>query len=367
MWIFWPGHLQPQPVPPSACRFFSSFSSLLRFLLLVLYTLLSRQSHGCDALCLFTLFTFHWTGSRLVIHSLLLLSLRALRQPPYRHLRRHSELLAYKEHPSSQHLKTLRRSAAFFKPSSLLDHIEMELARALTSRRKQVDQSSTLPNRAASMKSGHGTIKRSAISSPLELLSSTNNLAYNAPNIYNSADESDSSFTLSASSRATTPETSTPSPVEPNHLSTYFSAARSVPTRVSKDSIENETPMIPQRVPSHTKRSHQAAARKRAESITPPAPPNAIHNLAPMGTCRPVDAFLQKSDMNHPFGAELAQVNEVAEGFGARDAIIMDEEEQYLMANGFCKFGAEDYISEVQGLFGGINNNPFSPLAAVWI
>ncbi|KAL9125690.1 MAG: hypothetical protein Q9217_005149 [Psora testacea] len=210
----------------------------------------------------------------------------------------------------------------------------------------------------------HGSVKRSAISSPLELLSTTNVLAYTAPNIYGSSDESDNSMTFSGSSRATTPESDAPSPIEPNHLSTYFNSARSVSTRRSKDSIGNDSPLIPKRMPSHTMKSHQAAARKRTESQTYQQPPNTIHNpaepLSPMNSTM----FSSKPDASHPFGAELAQVNEVAEGFGARDVIVMDEEERFLMENGLCKFGAQDYVGEIQGLFGGHHNNPFSPLVA---
>lgn len=221
--------------------------------------------------------------------------------------------------------------------------------------------------RATSLRSGHGTIKRSAISSPLELVSSTNALAYSAPNIYSSSDESDSSLTFSGTSRATTPESDAPSPMEPNHLSTYFASARTVSSRRSKDSIDNDSPLIPKRMPSHTKKSHQAAARKRSESQTLQKPPNAIHSPPTTNVRTSADMFSSKPDATHPFGAELAQVNEVAEGFGAREVIVMDEEEQYLMEHGLCKFGAEEYIDEVQGLFGGIYNNPFSPFSSVWI
>ena len=227
--------------------------------------------------------------------------------------------------------------------------------------------SGTIPTRAASMKSGHGTIKRSAISSPLELVSTTNPLAYNAPNIYASSDDSDNSMAFSGSSRATTPESDAPSPIEPNHLSTYFNSARTMSTRRSKDSIDTDSPQIPKRMPSHTKQSHQAAARKRSESQTFQQPPNTIHNASPNANRTSSDMFSSKPDANHPFGAELAKVNEVAEGFGARDVIIMDEEEQYLLTHRLCKFAAEEYIDEVQGLFGGNYNNPFSPFSQVWI
>ena len=226
--------------------------------------------------------------------------------------------------------------------------------------------SGSMPNRATSMRSGHGTIKRSAISSPLELVSTTNVLAYNAPNIYGSSDESDSSMTFSGSSRATTPETEAPSPVEPNHLSSYFSSATTGSIRRSKESMDSDSPPIPKRMPSHTRNSHQAAARKRAESQTYQQPPVAIHNIQPASTSPIHDMFTIKPEAGHPFGAELTQVNEVAEGFGARNVIIMDEEEQYLMSHGLFKVGVEEYIDEIQSLFGG-SNNPFGSFSSPWI
>ena len=221
------------------------------------------------------------------------------------------------------------------------------------------------PNRAMSMRKA-GSIKRSAISSPLELLSTTNALAFEAPNIYGSSDESDSSLTFSATSRATTPETpasESPSPVEPNHLSTYFQSASN--TRSSKDSLDAASPAIPQRALSHTKKSHQDSARIRRSASKTTLPPNAIHNTST--TRSSVDMFNNQPEPDHPFGAELTKVNELAEEIGARNVLILDEEEQFLMDRGLCKFGAEDYVDEIQGLFGGSYNNPFSPFSAVWI
>lgn len=222
------------------------------------------------------------------------------------------------------------------------------------------------PNRAASMRKA-GSIKRSAISAPLELLSTTNVLAYEAPNIYGSSDESDSSLTFSGSSRATTPENSSsesPSPVEPNHLSSYFPSASTIRGRGSQDSPNSDSPMIPQRALSHTKKSHQASAIRRSASKRA-MPPNAIHNI-PI-TRSSVDMFSNKPEPDHPFGAELTKVNELAEEIGARDVLILDDEEQFLMERGLCKFGAEDYMDEIQGLFGGSYNNPFRCFNAVWI
>ncbi|KAK0515490.1 hypothetical protein JMJ35_001524 [Cladonia borealis] len=246
----------------------------------------------------------------------------------------------------------------------------MELARALTSRRRHAaDLSHLQPNRAVSMRKA-GSIKRSAISSPLELISTTNVLAFDAPNIYGSSDESDSSLTFSQSSRATSPDTSSiesgPSPVEPNHLSSYFQSANSA-SRTSKGSNDCESPTIPQRAPSHTKKSHQASARLRrsASNSKSTMPPNTIHS--PLPTLTSIDVFSSKPEPDHPFGAELTKVNELAEEIGARDVLILDDEEQYLMSHGLCKFGVDDYTAEISGLFGGSYNNPFSSFGAVWI
>jgi len=55
----------------------------------------------------------------------------------------------------------------------------------------------------------------------------------------------------------------------------------------------------------------------------------------------------------HPFGNELAQVSELAEEYGiSKETLaVVDEEEQELVSRGLFKFRAEDYMSEIQGLF----------------
>lgn len=231
------------------------------------------------------------------------------------------------------------------------------------------------PVRASSTRKRDGPIQRSAISAPLELLSTTNVLAYNAPNIYGSSsssvsDDSDSSFTFGNSSRGTTPDTSSigsvPSPVETNHLSTYFQAPgrNSSSAGSHRFSTDGEVPTIPTRALSHTKKSHEAVARQRSLSRSIP-PPTAIHT--PTNARDTIDMFSNKVDANHPFGPELEQVNELAEEIGARNVMILDEEEQYLASQGLFKFGVEEYMDEIQGLFGGSFGNPFSPLGAGWI
>ena len=223
------------------------------------------------------------------------------------------------------------------------------------------------PARAASVKNHNGPISRSLISPPVELISTTNVLAYNAPNIY--GDDSDSSLGSLISSRGTTPETSSiecsPSPAEENHLSSYFRApgqAVSSPSSGSGSSDVNAH-TVPKRSPSHTIKSHQAVARKQSISSAVPPP----INIPSADNANHVDISLGNTDAGHPFGPELAQVNQLAEEFQVRDVLILDEEEQYLASHGLCKFGAQDYLDEINGLLGGSFANPFGPLNSGWI
>ena len=68
----------------------------------------------------------------------------------------------------------------------------------------------------------------------------------------------------------------------------------------------------------------------------------------------------------HPFGRELEQVDEVAEEFGVRDSLY-EEEEQLLREKGLMKFGVQDYLSEIEDLFGGVFEDMLLPMAPAWI
>ncbi|KAL8815354.1 MAG: hypothetical protein Q9223_005501 [Gallowayella weberi] len=258
----------------------------------------------------------------------------------------------------------------------------MELARNFTRRHKRPDIARLAPTRATSIRKQDGRIDHSIISPPIELLSTTNVLALNAPDLHtslantpfssasSSTDDSDVSLTFSASSRSTSPETesvaSSPSPIEPNHLTSYFES----PGRpFSGASSEVCIPAVPSRAKSHTKKTHQAAALERSNSRTR-LPPVTIHSpITPVMPARSsIDMFSSNPEAGHPFGAELAQVNELAEEMNANEVTMLDEEEQYLADNGLCKFSVADYLDEIQGYFGaGVSGNPYNPFNAVWI
>ncbi|KAG0650788.1 hypothetical protein D0Z07_2744 [Hyphodiscus hymeniophilus] len=198
-------------------------------------------------------------------------------------------------------------------------------------------------------------------------------LSYNAPDIYSttrsrsssSGSESDNSSRSppSISTTATTPDSSSiessPTSPKPNHLSCYFGA----PSRTSASS--DEAPQIPQRVPSHTKRSAEAIARKRSMSRMS-SPKNSVSTAR--SSLNMFSTNVETMD-SHPFGHELAQVSELAEEYGisAQKMEVNDPEEQDLLSRGLFKFRAEDYMSEIHGLFLNAFGETKPSMPSMWI
>ncbi|KAI4252317.1 MAG: hypothetical protein LQ352_004368 [Teloschistes flavicans] len=256
----------------------------------------------------------------------------------------------------------------------------MELARSFTRRNKRSEPALLSPTRATSIRKRDGHVDHSLISSPIELLSTTNVLALNAPDLHtaisqnspfscgsSAADESDVSLTFSASSRSSSPDTTSlesgPSPIEPNHLTSYFEKPGRPFSEQSTEILS--IPAIPSRAKSHTKKSHQAAALERSNSRKA-QPPVAIHS--PVLPARSsIDMFSSNPEADHPFGAELAQVDELAEEIVANEATMLDEEERYMLNNSLCTFTAGDYMDEIQGYFAAsAYGNPLNPFTTSW-
>ena len=268
----------------------------------------------------------------------------------------------------------------------------MSLARAMTKRMKRTEApEKTMPSRSKSVKNLNLQINRNQISLPVALLSTTNTLVYDAPDIASmdlaamrnvpssksthSVDDSDRSISgrsraSSQGSRDTLTDASSvaSSPTEhaPNHLSGYFSAPNGKQLRKSastnsisqvKEETTEPVPAIPQRAVSHSKRAHVQLAQKRS-----------MHNLGSRGTSISSRGSLgslreQRSSMDmfttatiseeaHPFGAELEQLNEVVEEFSgvARSAEEEADLEQ-MRKRDLATFCAADYMAEIQPLF----------------
>ncbi|KAL1992495.1 hypothetical protein VTN49DRAFT_4527 [Thermomyces lanuginosus] len=253
------------------------------------------------------------------------------------------------------------------------------IRRALT-KRNRPDISAPMPYREgnAHAKFSSGSIRRGQISAPMELISATNMVAYNAPDLKTitssssfrsgTTDESDTSptSTSSSSTSITTPEDA-PVASEPRPAPGYFpkrSATVTSPTsasaastpRSSTSSSNGDAPAVPKRALSHTKKSHQELARQR--SISRMSPPPTSLNTAP-SVRRSPDMF---NPSNHPFGRELHKVNEVAEDYGGT-ALVLDEEEEILIKKGLKKYSVEDYLCEIEGLYGGVFDDHMGPLA----
>ena len=256
----------------------------------------------------------------------------------------------------------------------------MSIARAFTTRRlkSSVDLGSSehMPQRSSTSARARGGSIRNKISAPVELIHTTNMLSYNAPDLFpksasassaRSDDESDSAPT-SASTPPTSPDTPFPekravSP-EPNHLSCYFAAPKQAlpASPASPEPTEPAAPAIPNRAPSHTKKSydglgltrHRSASRlseqstrsvstkasfsfSRSSSASTSTSAHTSVSLAPTRKASvaslsaapttppppPVSSAAVAAALNkdygdaHPFGHELAQVSELAEEYAS--------------------------------------------------
>ncbi|KAE8350596.1 hypothetical protein BDV28DRAFT_138806 [Aspergillus coremiiformis] len=243
------------------------------------------------------------------------------------------------------------------------------LTRAFTKRHKRPDVSAPMPYREGQVKFSAGTINRGQISAPVELLSTTNMLAYNAPDLHSAGSSSTSSLQsrdeleLSfAHQPFGSPNTSpSDSPVEPNPLSSYFPKRSATVTSHPRSSTSTasftEAPLVPKRALSHTKRSHQELARQRSISRLSPPPLNSMRSSPALRTAQEYP-----KPEPHPFGKELAQVNEVAEEFGGTR--VLDEEELILQNKGLRKFTVDDYLGEIENLYGSIFDDRIGPIAS---
>jgi hypothetical protein len=250
------------------------------------------------------------------------------------------------------------------------------ITRAFTKRNKRPEVSAPMPYRGEGhVRFNSGTIKRGNISGPVQLLSTTNMLAYNAPDLNspNSSSASslqsrDDDFAISpqsyASSGLTTPDLS-PHESFPIEAHPFYSPKRSAtvtthPRSSTNSSSSTEAPMIPKRALSHTKRSHQELALKRSQRMSPPP----LNSPRSNPTIRASQEIFRPEA--HPFSKELEQVNEVAEEFGSLH--VMDDEERILLRKGLIKFTVDDYLLEIEELYGSIFDDTLGPISTgAWL
>ncbi|KAF2830967.1 hypothetical protein CC86DRAFT_133020 [Ophiobolus disseminans] len=272
----------------------------------------------------------------------------------------------------------------------------MSLARAMTRRIKRSDVPSSPPSRSQSVKNPISQIDRTKISLPVALVSTTNMLSYNAPDLPNmrqvssstasthsSADDSDHSASTTRSRASTVGSTltdassveSSPTSPAPNHLSGYFSSGKQVRKSAStnslhqvKEEVVEVIPAIPQRALSHSKRAHERLAAKRS-----------LQNISSRGSISSqrssreqrssVDMFSSSiAEETHPFGRELEQLNEIVEEFGG---VVRDAETEAdltaMRSKNLAAFCAAEYLSEIRPLFNSRFGFPQQAPAMAWI
>jgi hypothetical protein len=286
----------------------------------------------------------------------------------------------------------------------------MSIARGLTKRMKRSDEKNAmappLPRHSQTVRTPGKNIDRNQISAPVALVSTTNMLSYNAPDIAtldveamkqmspslaSTADDSDHSVsTRSRASSQASRETltdvssvnSSPTSPAPNHLSGYFAAAnKNIRKSVSsgnlqrlKEAVEEEEPVpaIPERALSHSKRAHERLAQKRSLQSMPRSHSARSSQQSARSSREQrvsVDMFRPTiQEESHPFGKELEQLNEVAEEFGSA---VRDAEREADLAvmreRNLASFCAADYLAEIQPLMNIRFGIPHAPAPMAWI
>lgn len=268
----------------------------------------------------------------------------------------------------------------------------MSIVRHLTTRLRQPEfENEPAPplGRAASQRGGR-PIHRSQISSPVALVSTTNMLSYNAPNIAGTApveyrdlnsgssgasamsseDSDGSGGSLHSRETVTEPssvETSPTSPdPEPNHLSCYFRAPGVTDSPSLKRSLSNaarpslDAPNLPRRSPSHSKTAHEAVNRQRSVRRAN-SPPRQLGRPSMESAGSGSTAFVE-APRDNPFGKELAKLDEIAEEYGgtARQAEATTDA-AYMKRRGLAQHGASDYLNEIHSLINVLLTDDRSP------
>ncbi|KAF2013211.1 hypothetical protein BU24DRAFT_232121 [Aaosphaeria arxii CBS 175.79] len=287
----------------------------------------------------------------------------------------------------------------------------MSLARAVTKRiKRSVDASSSSPSpttqaptptRSQSVKTPGTPIDRAKISSPVALLSTTNMLSYNAPDIStlrhasssstsstHSAEDSDHSAasgrsrSSSHASRDTLTDASSvdmsPTSPKPNHLSGYFASSKAPRRSASSGNLQQlreaeesvAVPAIPERALSHSKRAHERLAQKRSlQSIPRSSQHSSRSSREQRGSLEMFGSPIVEESHPHPFGKELEQLNEVAEEFGG---VVRDAEHEadvsVLRERNLAVYCAADYLAEIRPLFNNRFGTAYAPVVPLaWI
>lgn len=271
-------------------------------------------------------------------------------------------------------------------------------------------------------------IRPSQISAPVALISTTNILSYDAPDLPHaplrnqqyqhqrsgvvptrkastvSSANSDSSSVRSRHSDASHSTAATslsvegfsPDSPEPNHLSCYFkpsgaqqqTATHPPPPQsrmsgnahfggrtasLSSNNSYISSPQIPSRATSHSIKAHVLSHKRSVSRVAmnPQAQSSRHESVASREFESPASAAPPssvRSNSSHPFGNELAQLNEIAEEFTSS---IRDAEQHadvgVLQSKGLGNFCATEYLAEIAPLFSRAYGDDLAVSTPAWI
>jgi hypothetical protein len=277
----------------------------------------------------------------------------------------------------------------------------MSLARAMTKRIRRTESTEQMssPKRSQTVKNRSLQIDRNKISLPVALISTTNTLVYDAPDISSmksktsplvlsptSGDDSDHSVKSRASSEGSSRDTltdassvggSSPTSPAPNHLSGYFPSPagkqlrKSASTNSISQVMEEPTqpvPALPTRAISHSKRAHVQLAQKRSMQNLPSKSSQGFQRSS-REQRKSVDMFKATIEEEaHPFGRELEQLSEAVEEFSnvARSAEA-EQDMSVMRQRNLATFCAAEYLAEIEPLFSRRFGAPKAAAAMAWI
>lgn len=260
-------------------------------------------------------------------------------------------------------------------------------------------------------------LRPSQISLPVALISTTNMLSYDAPDLAHaplrnqqqtqqymsgavprrqastvSSATSDSSSLRSRHSNASHSTAGTslsvegfsPDSPEQNHLTCYFknqtqpAGTRRADSVVSHASSHASSPHVPSRATSHSIKAHvmshkrSVSSRTAASPQTPSSVPDSAvvrRDSAEMFSATVAATIPDKSgSAPHPFGKELEQLSEVAEEFSStvRD-VEQNTEMGVLRSKGLGLFCATEYMQEIAPLFSRAYGDDLVASTPAWI
>jgi len=216
--------------------------------------------------------------------------------------------------------------------------------------------------------SRRNSVSKTQISAPVALISTTNMISYTSPSLRTSLRTSLSQGSISSSNSIGSPSSDCPS----SPLSVGSSGEDSAPESPATNNLSPFFSAVPAAIPAPVRSNSTRSVKKgtrptselaRSPSLPPFKSPARKSGFQPVAA--PPKSAVRGLSTQHPFGAELAQVAEMAEEIAGLE--MQDAEEQFMRERGLLKFNASDYEQEIWDGMGGVFEDELLPVFGKWI